>query len=426
MSLVSCNKLDNGKVELVIEVKGEQFKNAVEASLTRNQKKIALPGFRKGKAPRAMIVKQYGMGMFFEEAVNDLYPKAYREAADEAKIDPVDMADVEVTEMNEEGFVIKATVAVKPEAVVGKYKGIEVEKTVKLVSEDDVNVELTKVQERNARIVTREEGAAKSGDTATINFEGFVDGVAFEGGKGEAYPLTLGSGTFIPGFEDQVIGHAVNDEFDVNVTFPESYGAAELAGKPAVFKVKITEIKEKQLPVLDDEFAKDVSEFDTLAEYKADIKANLEKAAEEAAQAEVENKLMAAVVESTEVVIPDAMVQSRVDELVRDFEYRLSMQGMDMKMFMQYTGETEEVFRNTFKVQAEQQVKTRLTLEAIVKAEGITASDADMDAQYARMSEQYKMEVEKIKTLVPANDLSMDICCNKALDVVRESAVIKG
>ncbi len=423
MSLVSSNKLENSKVELIVEVKGDVFKAAVEKSVNTNLKKINLPGFRKGKAPRNMVIKQYGMGMFLEEAVNALYPNAYAEAAEEANIDPVDVAEIEITELNEEGFTLKAVVVVRPEAEVSAYKGLTAEKAVKEVTEEDLEAEIKKLQERNSRTITVEDGKAENGHTATIDFEGFVDGVAFEGGKGEGYPLVLGSGSFIPGFEDQVVGHATGEEFDVNVTFPEAYGEASLAGKAAVFKVKIHELTAKELPEADDEFAKDVSEFDTIAELKADIKKTLVERAENQANVEFENNLMTQVANNTTVEIPNAMIEKRIDELARDFEYRLSMQGMNIKMFMQYTNQTMADFRNTFKDQATEQVKGRLALLAVAKAEGFEATDAEVEAQLTELSETYNMPIDQIKASLPVKDLKDDIICNKALDVIRTSAV---
>lgn len=422
MSLVSSKKVETNRAELTVEVKGEQFAQAVEVAFRNNMKKITIPGFRKGKAPRAMVEKLYGKNMFFDEAMNALYPTAYSEAVDEAGITPVDSAEVEVINVDEEGFSFKATVTTKPVAKIGKYKGLSASKTVSPVTEEQVEEQISQMREKYARVITVEGRAAKDGDIADIDFEGFVDGVAFEGGKGEKYPLTLGSGSFIPGFEDQVVGHNVGEEFDVNVTFPEQYGESSLAGKAAVFKVKINELKERQLPEVDDEFAKDISEFDTIAEYKEDLKKKLAESAETKAASEFENKLIEQVVSDMTVEIPDCMVESRVNELVQDFGMRMSQQGLSLKDFMQYTGETEEKFRETFRSQAENQVKTRLAMEAIAAAENIKATEKDVEEEYAKLAEQYHTDVEKIHGVIKAKDLSEDIECRKALEVVAKSA----
>ncbi|WMJ84101.1 trigger factor [Oscillospiraceae bacterium LTW-04] len=424
MSLVSSKKVETNRAELTVEVKGEQFAQAVEAAYRKNMKSITVPGFRKGKAPRAMVEKLYGKGMFLDEAMNALYPAAYSEAVDEAGITPVDSAEVEVLSADEEGFTFKATVTTRPVATLGKYKGLSVDKTVPPVTEEQIEEQIAQMREKYARVITVEGRAAQEGDIAEIDFEGFSDGVAFEGGKGEKYPLTLGSGSFIPGFEEQIVGKNIGDEFDVNVTFPEGYGESSLAGKPALFKVKLNDLKERELPEVDDEFAKDISEFDTIAAYKEDIKKRLTEAAQSKAEAEVENKLLEQVVADMTVEIPDCMIENRINELVQDFGMRMSQQGLSIQDFMRYTGETEEKFRETFRTQAENQVKTRLAMEAIAAAENIVPDEKDIADEYQKLAEHYHMDIEKIRGAIREKELVADIACRKALETVTESAAV--
>lgn len=422
MTLVSSKQVATNSHELVIEVKGEQFTKAVDAAAKKGLKNIALPGFRKGKAPRAMVEKRYGKGIFQEDALNDLYPIVYSEAVKEAGITPVDAAAVEVLEMNEEGFQIKATITVKPLPTLGEYKGLSAEKKVEAVTDAQLEEQINTVREQYARIVEVTDGAAKLGDTAHIDFEGFVDGVAFEGGKGEDYPLTLGSGSFIPGFEEQVVGHKAGESFDVVVTFPAEYGEASLAGKEATFKVTIRTVMEKQLPDIDDEFAKDVSEFETLDAYKADLRSRMEKNAEEKANGAFENALMEQVVANMTVEVPACMIDHRVDELVRDFGTRMQQQGLKLEDFLSYTGETLEKFRETFRLQADAQVKTRLAMEAIAAAEKLVPTEEEIAAEYKRMAEMYHTPEEKVRQIIPTDEVSEDIACNKAIAIVTESA----
>lgn len=424
MSLVSSKKVETNRAELIVEVKGEQFAQAVEAAYRKNLKNINVPGFRKGKAPRAMVEKLYGKGLFLDDAMNALYPKAYSEAVDEAGITPVDSAEVEVLNADEEGFTFKATVTTRPVATLGKYKGLAAEKTVSPVTEAQIEEQIAQMREKYARVITVEGRAAQDGDIAEIDFEGFADGVPFEGGKGEKYPLTLGSGSFIPGFEEQIVGKNIDDVFDVNVTFPEQYGESSLAGKPAVFKVKLLGLKARELPEVDDEFAKDISEFDTLEAYKEDIKKKLTESAESKAEAGLENKLIEQVVADMTVEIPDCMIESRINELVQDFGMRMSQQGLSLQDFMRYTGETEEKFRESFRTQAENQVKTRLAMEAIVAAESITPDEKEIAEEYQNIAEQYHTDVEKIRAAINAKDLAVDIACRKALELVTASAVV--
>ena len=425
MGLVSSNKVETNKYELIVTIDADAFEAAVEKAYRKSVKKISVPGFRPGKAPRKMIEKLYGEGLFFEDAVNDLYPSALASAVEEAKLELVDRPEVEITKIEKaDGVEFKATCIVKPEVEVSDYKGIKAEKTVKTVTDEDLNGELNKMADRNARVVSVEDRAAENGDITVIDFEGFVDGKAFDGGKAEGFSLTLGSGQFIPGFEDQVVGHNVEDEFDVNVEFPAEYQAEELAGKPAVFKVKLHEIKTRQLPAIDDEFVKDVSEFDTLDQLKEDITKKLQEQYDKSADTEVENQLIDAVIANMKAEIPEVMFENRVDESVREFEYRLQSQGMNLELYLQYTGMEMDAFRKTFREQAEKQVKIRLALEKIVELENIQPSAEEIAAEYDKMAENYKMEVEKIKGYIPEKDLVKDLAVNKAIDLIKDSAEI--
>lgn len=422
MNLISCEKLEKSMVELQFSIDAETFKAAVNNAFKREGKKYAIPGFRKGKAPRHMIEKMYGSDIFHYDAVNDLFPEAYEAAVKEAKIDVVGRPDPEVVSMSEaDGVVLKVKVAVKPEVELGEYAGLTVTKEAKNVNEADVDAEVKRMQDRNGRLLTRE-GAAENGDTVDIDFEGFVDGKAFEGGKAEHYSLVLGSGSFIPGFEDQVVGHSAGEEFDVNVKFPEGYGAAELAGKDATFKIKLHEVKYKELPTLDDDFAKDVSEYDTLDELKDSIRNNIKTNLDKQAEQKVENDLMDQVIANMKADIPDAMVDSRIDELVQDFEYRISQQGLKLADYLKYMGMNIEQFRAQFKEQADKQVKMRLAMEAIVAKEGITASDEEFEEEVKRIADAYKMEADKVKSIVDAAAVKADLAINKAIDFVKEKA----
>ena len=422
MNLISCEKLEKSMVELQFSIDAETFKAAVNNAFKREGKKYAIPGFRKGKAPRHMIEKMYGSDIFHYDAVNDLFPEAYEAAVKEAKIDVVGRPDPEVVSMSEaDGVVLKVKVAVKPEVELGEYAGLTVTKEAKNVNEADVDAEVKRMQDRNGRLLTRE-GAAENGDTVDIDFEGFVDGKAFEGGKAEHYSLVLGSGSFIPGFEDQVVGHSAGEEFDVNVKFPEEYGAAELAGKDATFKIKLHEVKYKELPALDDDFAKDVSEYDTLDELKDSIRNNIKTNLDKQAEQKVENDLMDQVIANMKADIPDAMVDSRIDELVQDFEYRISQQGLKLADYLKYMGMNIEQFRAQFKEQAYKQVKMRLAMEAIVAKEGITASDEEFEEEVKRIADAYKMEADKVKSIVDAAAVKADLAINKAIDFVKEKA----
>ena len=424
MSLTSAKQVETNKYELEIAVDGDTFNAAVDQAFRKNGKKMQVPGFRKGKAPRSIIEKMYGEGIFYEDAINSVYPDAYESAVKEAKIEPVDRADVEVLEVGKDGFTFKATVTVKPEVEVENYKGIEATKKIVNVSEEEVDSEIERLRERNGRMVNVEDRAAQNGDNTIIDFEGFVDDVAFEGGKGENYPLTLGSNQFIPGFEDQIVGHNVGDEFDVNVTFPEEYHVADLAGKPAVFKVKLHEIKMRELPEVDDEFAKDVSEFDTVAELRDDLKAKLLEAKQTAAQNDLENQLIDVVISNMKAEIPQVMIEHRIDEMVRDFDYRLQSQGMNLQTYLQYTGMEMDSFRKTFAEQAERQVKVRVALEKIVELEKIEVEQEAADAEMQKLAEQYQIDLDKVKMIIPEEEIKKDLAVNKAIDMIRDTAKV--
>ena len=424
MKLVKSESLEKSMHELQFAIDAETFKAAIDKAFKREGKKYTVPGFRKGHAPRSVIEKMYGADIFHYDAINDLFPDAFEAAVKEAGIEIVGRPEADVvSESLEEGVVLKAVVPVKPEIKLGNYVGLTADKLVHTVKDEEVDAEIKRMQDRNARIITRE-GKAENGDTANIDFEGFVDGVAFEGGKAEKYDLVLGSNSFIPGFEEQVVGHEAGEEFDVNVTFPEQYQAEELAGKPAVFKIKLHEVKMKELPALDDEFAKDVSEYDTLDELKASIRKNMEERNDQQASMAVEDNLVNQVIDTIEGDIPEAMYESRMDDMVRDFEYRLAQQGLKLDMYLQYLGQTVETFRASFKEQAEKQVKIRLALEKIAELENITASDEDFEAEMSRIAEAYQMEVEKVKDLVIADEVKKDLAVNKAIDFIKEKAVI--
>ncbi len=424
MKLISCEKLEKSMVELQFSIDAETFKDAVAKAFKRESKKYAVPGFRKGKAPRAMIEKMYGADLFQYDAVNDLFPAAYEEAVKEAGIEVVSAPQPEVVSMNEaDGAVLKVKVAVKPEVELGEYAGLEVTKKVKTVDEAQVEAEIKRMQDRNGRLLTRE-GEAQNGDTADIDFEGFVDGVAFEGGKAEHYSLVLGSGSFIPGFEDQIIGHKAGDEFDIQVKFPAEYQAEELAGKDATFKIKLHEVKYKELPELDDDFAKDVSEYDTLEQLKDSIRAGIAANNEKQADQQVENDLIEKVVNGMKADVPAAMIESRVDELVQDFEYRIQQQGLKLQDYLKYMGMNMDAFRTQFTEQAEKQVKTRLAMEAVVVKEKIEATEEEFEAEVKRIADAYQMEADKVKSIVDAAAVKADLAVNKAIDFVKNAAKI--
>ena len=424
MALKSSNKVETNVYELEITVDAETFTEACKKAYLKQRKSIQIPGFRKGKATQGMIEKVYGEGAFYEEALEIVYPEAVGAAFDEAGLNVIDQpSDVEFPTMSKtEGVVIKMKVTTYPEVKLGEYKGIKGKMLDTEATDEDVETELKNMQERNSRLVTVEDRESAMGDTCDINFEGFVDDVAFDGGKGENYPLELGSNSFIPGFEEQVAGHKAGEEFDVNVTFPEQYEPS-LAGKDAVFKCKINEIKAKELPELDDEFAKDVSEFDTLGELKDDLKKQIAERKEANAKTDFENQIIEQICENMEVEIPECMFTQKCDEMVQDYAYRLQMQGLDLNTYLQYLGQTMDQFKEQFMEGAKQQVKTKLALDAIVKAENIEASEEEIEAEVNKLAEQYNMEADKIKAAVPAEQLSADITTRKAVDFIVDNAV---
>lgn len=424
MALKSSNKVETNTYEIEVTVTPEVFTDACKSAYAKQRKSIQIPGFRKGKATQGMIEKFYGEGAFYEEALEIVYPEAVSAAIEEAGLKTVDQPfDLEVPVMSKsEGVEMKMKVTVYPEVKLGEYKGLKASMLSTEATDEDVEKELDNMRDRNSRLVTVEDREAQMGDTAEINFEGFVDGVAFEGGKGENYPLELGSGSFIPGFEEQVAGHKTGEEFDVNVTFPEEY-TAELAGKDAVFKCKINEIKAKEMPELDDEFAKDVSEFDTLDELKADIKKQITERKENEAKTDFENQLMEQVIANMECEIPECMFSQKTDEMIRDYSYRLQMQGIDLNTYLSYLGQDMDSFKASFKDGAENQVKASIALEAIVDAEKIEATDEEIEAEVNKLAEQYQMDAEQIKKAVPAEQLAEDIKRRKAVELIVDSAV---
>lgn len=424
MALKSSNKIDTNVYELEITVDAQTFTDACKQAYLKQRKSIQIPGFRKGKATQGMVEKVYGEGVFFEDALEIVYPKAVGDAFDEAGLNVVDQpSDVDFPVMSKaEGVVITMKVTTYPEVTLGEYKGVKGKMLDTAATDEDVEEELKNMQDRNSRLVTVEDRKSQMGDTCDINFEGFVDGVAFDGGKGENYPLELGSNSFIPGFEEQVANHEAGEEFDVNVTFPEEYEPS-LAGKDAVFKCKINEIKAKEMPELDDEFAKDVSEFDTLDELKDDLKKQISERKEANAKTDFENQIIDQIVEDMQAEIPECMFTQKCDEMVQDYAYRLQMQGLDLNTYLGYLGQTMDQFKEQFMEGAKHQVKVKLALDAIVKAENIEATEEEIEQEVAKLAEQYSMEAEQIKKAVPAEQLSADIVTRKAVDFVVENAV---
>lgn len=425
MSL-QLEKLEKNMAKLTIEVSAEELDKAIDTAYQKNKNKISIPGFRKGKAPRKMIEQMYGKEVFYEDAANELIPGAYEKALEECTEDIVSSPQIDVVQIEAgKPFIFTAEVALKPEVTLGQYKGVKVDKIDVEVSDEEVDAEIEKERDRNARTITVEDRAVKDGDMTVIDFEGFVDGVAFEGGKGENYPLTIGSGAFIPGFEEALIGAEIGKETDVNVTFPEDYQASELAGKAAVFKCTVKEIKEKELPELDDEFASEVSEFDTMAEYKEDVKKNLadKKAAD--AKAAKEDAVIDAIVADAKMEIPDAMVETQQRQMVEDFAQRIQSQGLTMEQYMQFTGMNTAMLLEQVKPQALKRIQSRLVLEAVVAAEKMEATEEDFEEEVKVMAEAYQMEADKVKELLAENgkkQVMEDICIKKAADFVVENA----
>ena len=424
MSLVKKTKVEKNHYEVLFSIEKEAFEKAVQAAYRKNVAKMNIPGFRKGKAPRAIVEKMYGKGVFYEEALNECLPEAYEAAIKESKLDVVGRPEFDVESMEDEAPVMKATVYTKPDVAIEGYLGIEVEKKVAPVTDEDVDAEINRVRERNARTVEVTDRAAQDGDTVTIDYEGKVDGVAFDGGKADGHDLKLGSGSFIPGFEDQIVGKQIGETFDVNVTFPEEYHAKELAGKAAVFTVTLHAIKATELAELDDEFAKDVSEFDTLDAYKADIKAKQTEKNEKAADAEVEDKLIDALLEKMSAEIPEVMFVQETENSLRDMDNNLRMQGLDLSTYCKYTGMDLDAIRAQMRPRAEKQVKVRLVLEKIAKLEKLTATKKDIEAEYKRIAEAYNVPVDNVKNMIDAKDIGEDLKVKAAIDLVKEKAVI--
>lgn len=420
---------EKNMVKLVITVGADEFEKAVEKAYQKNKNKISVQGFRQGKAPRHIIEKMYGPAVFFEDAANDIIPEAYAKAVEESGLDIVSKPGIDVLEVGKgKDFVFYAEVAVKPEVKLGKYKGVEIDKIDRNVTEEDIENELKKVQEQNSRMLTVDNRPVQDGDVANIDYEGFADGVAFEGGKGDKYDLAIGSNSFIPGFESQIIGHSIGDEFDVNVTFPEEYHAKELAGKPAVFKCKVNGIKAKELPELDDDFAQDVSEFDTLAEYKEDLKKNLAEQKAKNADAAKEDAVLSAIVADSEMDIPNPMIYSTAEDMFDEFCQRLKMQGLTKEMYYQFTGLDDAKFLENIRPQAETRIKSRLVLEAVAKAENIQPSEEDVEIAIKNMADSYRVEVEKLKELINEKEMEsikLDVCVAKAVDFIRDNAIEK-
>lgn len=426
MSLKATNNVETNKYELEIEIYAEDFEAAIEKAYLKARKNIAMPGFRKGKAPRKLIEKEYGEQVFFEDAVNLLYAPVVNGAVEESGLELVTRPEVEVTEISKEnGVKLKATCITKPEVEVKDYKGIEVEKVVNPVTDEDINKQLDALREKNVTVETVDDRAAENGDDVVIDFEGFKDDVAFEGGKAEDFTLSLGSGQFIPGFEDQIVGHNAGEDFDINVTFPDEYQVKELAGAPAVFKIKLKSISKKVMPELDDDMVKDSTEFDTVDEYKADVKKKLEEANEKHADSEVEAKIFDKVIENMTAEIPQVMFDNRVNEMISELEQRLAPQGISLDLYMQYTGQTIDTVKKAYAEQAEKQVKLRLALEKIAKLENIEVTEDELKAEFDKLAEAYKLDVDQIKQFIHDDDLKKDIAVGKAVDLIEDAAVIK-
>ena len=420
MNVKSKENVENSAVELVIEVGAQEFEAALDKVYKKQRGSIAVPGFRKGKAPRKIIEGMYGSGVFYEDAIEELYPSAYAEAVEQEKLDVVAYPKVEVLEVGKDGFTFKAVVTVRPEAKIGTYKGLSAEKEAVAVTDEDIENELKPYVERATRLVNVER-EAKMGDTVLLDFEGFDNGVPFEGGKAENHALELGSHSFVPGFEEGVVGLKPGDEKDIDVTFPEDYHA-DLAGKPVVFKIKVHEVKEPQAPVVDDEFAKDVSEFDTLDEFKKDLGDKLKERRQTQADRAYEDALMDQVVEALEVELPDAMVDYRAEQMVQDYAQRITSQGIPFEKYLEMTGQTMDRMKEQAKESAIKQIKYEMAMDAVAAAEGIVISDEELDAEYQSLADQYKMELDQVKALASAEDVRTTLLRRKAIDVVKDSA----
>jgi len=423
MKLINVADVEKNVVEIEFSIDRAVFEEAVTKEFKKNVKNINIPGFRKGKAPRSVIEKMYGKGVFYEDALNAILPTEYEAALKESGADAVSRPEFDIVNMDED-VVMKAKIFVKPEVTVSDYKGIAADRLIKKVTEEDVNADIKRVQDRNSRTVDVTDRAAQLEDTVVIDYCGSVDGVEFEGGKAEGHNLKLGSGQFIPGFEDQIVGHNIGDEFDVNVTFPEDYHAEELKGKAAVFACKLNGIKYTELPELDDEFAKDVSEFETFAEYKADVEAKIADRYLKAADNALDEKLLDAILEKFEADVPEVMYENETENMVRDYDNRMRMQGLDLATYFKYTGQTLETLREQFRPQAERAVKIRLALEKIAEIENVVVSDEELEAEFKRIADAYGMEADKVKESLPADTLTEDLRIQNALKLVRENAVI--
>lgn len=424
MSLKTSNKVETNRYELTVEVDGATFENAVNKVYKREVKRINIPGFRKGKAPRALIEKEYGSQVFYEDAMKDLYPEALENAVKEAGLVLVrDKIDLDVVEAGKNGFVFKATVTVEPEISIDNYKGVGYTPMSLEITEEDIDNDVKRVQERNSRLVPVEDRAAENGDITVIDFEGFLDGEPFDGGKAENYSLTLGDGQFIPGFEEQIIGHNIDEEFTINVTFPEDYQADELAGKETEFKIKLHEIKKRELPEVDDDFIKDVSEFETVEEYRNDVKEKLAKAREEEAYNSKSNQIAEKLAGLLVAEIPEAMYENQIDNIIGEFEMNLRAQGLDINTYMQYVGLDEDALREQYREKAEAQVKVRLALKAVAAAENITVTEEEVEDEYKRLAEAYSVDVDRVKAAFSVEDIESDLKAKKAMDLVRDNAV---
>ena len=426
MNLKATNKTETNKYELEVEISAEDFNKALSEVAKTEGKKMSVPGFRKGHAPRSVIEKMYGENVFFEAAVDKLYRPAMQDAIEASGLEVIAVSNADVTSVSREnGIELKLTVVVKPVITVEGYKGIEATKKNVEVTDEDVSAELVKVQDRNSRMVDVDNRGALTGDTAVIDFEGFCDGEAFEGGKAEGFELSLGSGQFIPGFEDQIVGHEVGDEFEINVKFPEDYQAEELKGKDATFKIKLHQIKRKELPTLDDEFAKDVSEFDTLDEYKNSLREKLQSDREKQEETNVENQIFDALIEKVQGEIPEEMYEQEVEESINNFAYRLQSQGLNLETYLKYTGMDVNAIKKQFRPQSEKQLKLRLALEKIAELENLEVSDEAVEEEYEKLAKQYNMEVAQIKNLVAETQIRADLKNQKAIDFVKENASVK-
>lgn len=423
MALVKTENKGTNQIQVEISVDAKVFDDACNRVYRKNVKKIAVPGFRVGKAPRKMIEKRYGDSIFYDEAIEIVYPKALQEGIEEAKLEIVAVESLEPVNVSaQEGCVFTALCITKPEVSLDNYKGMKIEKSVNNITDKEVEEEVGKIRERNGRLITVEDRAAQDGDTVIIDFEGFVDGTPFEGGKAEKHSLKLGSGQFIPGFEEQIVGKNIGEEFDVNVKFPEDYQAEDLKGKESVFKCKLHEIKETELPDLDDEFAKDVSEFDTLDELKADMKQKMQETENQKAEEMVEKQIVDCLIESLHAEIPEVMFEQKIDDLIRNFEYRLSSQGISLEMYMQYTGLEKDAFREQFKEQAQRMVQSRLALEKIVALENIEPDEQAVKDEIEKLAKEHQMTVEKVESLVAKEDIQKDLAVQKAMDLLKDNA----